>query len=1171
MKDFVHLHLHTEYSLLDGAARIDRLFAACKEKGMKAVAMTDHGCMYGAVKFYFQAEKYGIKPIYGCEFYVCRDMHDKKSKSDYHHLVLLAKDEVGYKNIVKLDSLAYTEGFYYKPRIDMKLLAEHTKGVVCLSACLAGELPQLLLKNDYDGAKAAAIRMRDMFESGDFYIEIQDHGIEEQRYTNPQLIQIAREIGVKVVATNDVHYIERADAEMHDVLLCIQTGRYIDDPDRMKFDSDEFYLKTYDEMAEKFGYIPEALDVTNEIADKCNYKLRFKQDLIPNYVPENGQTPRDFLHDLAYAGIKRRYPDLTPEIMERLDYELGVIDSMGFNEYYLIVWDFINYARSVGIPVGAGRGSGVGSIAAYAVGITNVDPLKYSLIFERFLNPERKSMPDFDIDFCVDRRQEVIEYVVRKYGKEKVCQIVTFGTMAAKNAIRDVARAYRMPVSEVTRITKNMMGGSIREQFDLGPFEKPNTHAIADLKKMYEEDENVKRIVDMAIKLEDMPRNTGKHAAGVVICKEVISDFVPLQGYGEDVTTQYDKNEVEKLGLLKMDFLGLRTLTDIKKALDYVEEDKGFRIDFDKMSMTDAGVYELIGTGMTDAVFQLESAGMKRFMKELKPQSLEDIIAGISLFRPGPMNSIPRYIEGKNHPEKVTYKHPLLEPILNVTYGCMVYQEQVMQIVRDMAGFSFGQADVIRRAMSKKDAKEMLRQREIFLHGELNEDGSVRFDGALRRGIDEEVAKDIFDEMQGFAQYAFNKSHAAAYAVVAYQTAYLKRYHLVEFITAVLNNRITNIEEITKYINYSRDNGIEVYPPDVNKSKAFFSVENGGIRFALGAIKNVGANVVENIEAERLRGGPFQSMSDLFKRIDMTIINKRAVECMIKAGAFDCFKVYRSQLLAVYEQIMNKITKDQKTRDLGQFSLFDGLVEEDVEDTYPDLPEIPAKKRLFAEKEVLGMYISGHPLAEHRDRMKGYSFHTGLLEDKDVNEETGTITYANAQDGQRITAGGLLSEVKKILTKSGKEMCAAKLEDLHGSIELLFFNKAYEQNKGKILDDTFVTVRGSMSIRDEDPPKILVDAVEPWEETELAEAEKPVVKAPQKPKERLCLKFDSERLAEVMSILENYPGELPVIAKVGGQACSLNVTARKCDALVDELLTVVRDEKNIVFQPLKRA
>jgi DNA polymerase-3 subunit alpha len=1167
MSPFVHLHVHTEYSLLDGAAKISELFSYCKSMDMPAVAITDHGVLYGVIDFHRAAEGTGVKPITGCEFYVAANMYDKQTKGENDHLILLAKDVKGYKNLIKLDSLAFVDGFYYKPRIDLNLLEKYSEGLICLSACIAGGVPRLLLRDDYAGAKALALRYKGLFAEGDYYIELQNHGLKEQQYVNPLLKKLAAEIGVKCVATNDVHYLTKADAETQDVLMCVQMGKTFDEPGRLKFETDEFYLKSRDEMLTAFPGGEELLAASLEIADKCNMSIEYKMDLIPNYVPENGTAPGAFLRELTLAGLAERYGEnYGAEIAERAEYELSVIDKMGFNEYYLIVWDFINYARTHGISVGPGRGSGVGSIVAYAIRITNVEPLRFALLFERFLNIERTSMPDFDIDFCFERRGEVIEYVIGKYGKDRVAQIVTFGTLAAKAAIKDVARVYRIPYSEVDKITKAIPFGKVNLKRMLGRAVgedgKPDSAgAVPELVESYESDANIRRVIDMAIKLEGMPRNTSMHAAGVVICKYDISDYVPLQRNGPDVTTQFTMIDVEALGLLKMDFLGLRTLTDIKKALGYIAEQTGSIIDFDKMGFEDAGVYELIGEGDTDAVFQLEGGGMKRFMRELRPTAIEDIIAGISLYRPGPMESIPKYVKGKYAPDAVTYKHPSLKPFLEVTYGCIVYQEQVMQIVQALGGFSLGQADILRRAMGKKDLSKMQMQRSKFVDGVVvtNPDGTetVEIEGAVRRGVPREVAIDIFDEMEEFAKYAFNKSHAAAYAVLAYQTAYLKKYHRVEFIASVVNNRLTNIDEISKYVGYCRRCGIKILPPDVNRSKVAFSVEGGAIRFGLAGIKNCGEAAVNMITAERERGGAYTSFTDFMNRIDSTVVNKRLLESFIGGGVFDCFGVARAQLMSVYEAVADRAAAEKKRKASGQFSMFELLETGAARDEFPDVSEFPLKQKLTAEREVLGVYVTGHPLQQYKslfdDTLYNSSAYSGGGEEN--------AKELQSLNNTEVRAAGLLSGIRKIYTKAGKEMATARLEDLYGITELLFFSKSYQQNRQYLSDDTVVFIEGKLSVREEESPRILVDKLTPVSEN-AAEREQ----APAGRRGKLYLRFPKTVQDDVNEILRSYPGACEVIAKVDGEAMRFDdVKINYCPALKSELLSLMT-ENDIVFK-----
>ena len=1157
MADFAHLHVHTEYSLLDGAARISKLFKACKEKNMSAVAITDHGVMYGVIQFIMAAKEAGIKPVIGCEFYTTEDMHDKKGvkNGEYFHLVLLAKNDIGYKNLIKLDSLAFTEGFYYKPRIDYNLLKDHTEGLICLSACLGGSIPQKILARDYDGALKEAKLLKSMFADGDFYIEIQDQGLPEQRAVNLELIRIAEEIGVKIVATNDVHYINKEDAEMHEVLLCMQTASTMDDPTHFKFDSDQYYLKDYDEMYELFSAYPEALTNTMEIVDKCNVNIKFGEYLIPKYIPETGQTPYEFFCDLTEAGLKKRYPVITEEIRERADYELGVISKLGYVEYYLIVWDFINYAKSQGIPVGPGRGSGVGSIVAYATGITDVDPLKYSLFFERFLNVERVSMPDFDVDFCCDRRGEVIEYVTRKYGSAQVSQIITFGCLKAKAAIKDVGRVYSVPFAEMNKITKLMPNAPKLHISDVlgrsGEKQDPQL-IVKELIDLYENDPTVKKVLDMAIKVEGMPKNCSKHAAGVVICRDPINDHVPLSKSGEDVTTQFNMTEIEKLGLLKMDFLGLITLTDIKKAIDYVKEDYGVDIDFHKLGYEDPNVYELIASGDNVAVFQLESGGMSKFMGQLRPTKLEEIIAGISLYRPGPMDSIPKYLSNKNNPETIVYDHELLVPILDVTYGCIVYQEQVMKIVQSLAGYSLGMADNVRRMMSKKKHEEMAKEKQKFLHGVYDENGNCKAEGAIKRGVPLEVAEKIYSDMATFASYAFNKSHAAAYAVLAYQTAFMKRYYPVEFLTSILNNRITNAKELSHYAMYMREKNIEILQPDVNRSMHEFRVENGKVRFGLSGIKGVGIPAMESMIAERKKGGEFKSLEDFAMRVDKAVLNKRLLESLIKGGAMDCFGKTRSVLLSVYEKAVDLAVRARKDDEIGQFSFFSDL--DDVQSIdYPDIPEFPDKQKLAMEKEVLGLYISGHPLNEYMEEFKTFDFNISMIADEkeDVDDEINDTGMQNASQNARtvVHTGGILSEVKRKVTKTGAEMCVAKLEDFYGSIEIVLFSKAYTQNKQYLFDDAIVKIEGELNYREDEAPNISVRRVIPWN----APKQNAVQSIEQKVTDRrLYVRIENdfeEVYRELCNIFSDNPGNIPVYVQSGGKLLKSDIKVEEGTAL----------------------
>ena len=1172
MSKFVHLHVHTEYSLLDGAARVDKLIELCHKKGMKAVAITDHGNMYGAYHFYKKAleegknkkRKYDVKPIIGCEFYVADDLTVKSGRenSPFYHLVLLAKNNTGYKNLVKLNSIAFVDGFYYKPRIDFTVLSRHAEGLICLSACLAGELPYYIMSNRNDDADRLVESYKALFGE-DYYIELQDHGISDQKFLNPKLIEIARKHNVPLVATNDAHYLRKEDAEMQDILLCVQTAHYVDDTDRLKFEGSEFYIKDPAEMEKLFEYIPEAIENTVKIAEKCNVTIT-KEKLLPNFTPPDGKTPVEYLRELMEKGLKEKYGTVTDEIRERAEYEFEIIKKMGYIEYYLIVWDFIRYAESNGIPVGPGRGSGAGSIIAYAIGITKVEPLKYNLLFERFLNPERVSMPDFDVDFCMDRRGEVIDYVVQKYGKDNVAQIVTFGTMAVKNAIKDVCRVLRVPYSEGDRVTKlipNMCKYNLRQILGLEKYEG-NDVAIAEVKDIYDKDYQMKRVMDLAMQLEGSPRQTGMHAAGVVVGREPISDHVPLQRSGEDITTQYNMKEVEELGLLKIDFLGLRTLTDINKTIQYVYENTGEKIDFSTSNYDDPKVYALISSGETEAIFQLESGGMKKLMKELQPSCMEDIIAGISLFRPGPMDFIPDYIEGKRNSGNIRYKHPLLEDILSTTYGCMVYQEQIMQIVRKLGGFSYARADLIRRAMGKKDKEAMKAQRDLFVHGLTDENGNVVVDGAVRRGVPENVADEIFDQMNTFAQYAFNKSHAAGYGYVAYQTAYLKCYHIVEYLTAVLNDRISSIDEIKKYTGFALSKGIKVLPPDINKSEVLFSARDGKIRFGLGAIKSVGIGSIEKIISERKERGFFKSLEDFLKRVESGALNKRLVENLIKAGAFDGLGEKRAALTATYETLMDRVAEDKRKRESGQISMFD-IMGEDVsfaDLNYKNLREFSQKQKLEMEKEVLGLYVSGSPLDEYKDKLNEFTFNSSSVA-VDADDETARLALQNDMDGKKVAAGGMLSGINKRITKNNQPMATATLEDMYGSIQLIFFPKVYEKCKDALAEDSFVTVNGTLSVKIDDTYKIFVDQIEHWQET--AVKEKPA------PPESVTLflkleKQDNELYSKIVGVLNAYKGDISAVLVIGRQKFSLPMKIRQCNGLAYELENLLGQE-NVRF------
>jgi len=1167
--DFVHLHVHTEYSLLDGCLRIENMLDRCKELGMKAVAVTDHGNMFAAYHFYLAAKDRGIKAILGCEFYMCKDLYNKQGKTDMFHLVLLAKDDDGYHSLCKLNSVAFVDGYYYKPRIDMKLLRQYSKGLVCLSACLAGELQQLLLEHRFEEAEKCVLEFKELF-GDDYYIELQDHFLPEQKYVNPLLVQLARKHNVKLVATNDVHYLERKHAEAQDVLMCVQMGKFMDDPNRLKFPNDEFYFKTGEEMAALFPDYPEAISNTLEIAEKCNANM-VKKKLLPNYVPPDGLTPYEYLKKLMNEGLEKKYKVITPEIRERADYELSVVDRMGFVEYFLIVWDFIHYSESIGIPVGPGRGSGAGSIIAYAIGITKIEPLRFALFFERFLNPERVSMPDFDIDFCVDRRGEVIDYVIKKYGAPKVAQIVTFGTMATKQAFKDVARVLRLPYSEVDKITKLIpQKASLKRLFGIEPLKEGDAFAhenVPELREAYANDSQIKRIVDLAIILEGTPRNTSMHAAGVVICRDDISDHVPLQRNGDDVTTQFNMKEVEKLGLLKMDFLGLRTLTDIDKAIKLVKKTTGKDVDLYDTDYTDQNVYKLISSGDTDAVFQLESAGMKNLMKRLQPGSLEDVTAGIALFRPGPMDSIDDYIAAKRNSANIKYKHELVKPILEATYGCLVYQEQVMKICQTLAGYTLGQADMIRRAMGKKDAKEMAKNREYFIFGKKAEDGTVEIEGAVNRGVPQEVAESIFNEMEIFAQYAFNKAHAAAYAVVTYQTAYLKCYYPVEFLAAVLNNRITNSDEIKKYIGYSMERGIPVNQPDINKSQAGFDVENGAIRFGLQAVRGVGAVAITGIIAEREKNGPFKDFYDFISRVDSSLLNKRLVESFIKAGVFDSTGAKRSQLIAIYEQVMEMNYADKKQRETGQFSMFELLGESDGGGNnvpLPDIDEYPSLQKFAFEKEVLGMYVSGSPLDEYKHFFKDMWNTSVLMPEEELDDNAKDIFYEQF-DRQNIIMGGILTGVETSLDRSGKRMAKGKVEDLYGTLDVTIWSRDYERLREYVREDMIGSFSGTLNVRPGFKPTLFVNKIQPWSKESKDNSDPVMVE-----ETILYLRITEEQYDEIDDIVSAYPGEIMVVYVVDGKKLKAKHKVRDCFALRSEAETLLGSD-NVKFVTKARA
>jgi DNA polymerase-3 subunit alpha len=1110
MGGFVHLHVHTQYSLLDGAARIPELVRRAKSLGQDALAITDHGVMYGVIDFYRACEKEGIKPILGMEAYVApRSRFDRDGSQDreYAHLILLAKNETGYKNLMLLSSEAFLHGFYYKPRIDYDLLAEHAEGLVCLSACLAGDIPQLLLKNRYDDAKALAARLQSIFH-GDFYIELQNHGIPEQQQVLPGLRRIAKELSIKTVATNDIHYVERGDAEAQDVLLCIQTQRFVDETNRMRMQTDEFFVKSEEEMRLALPDDADAIANTREIADKCNVQIAFGVRRMPSFSAPDGMDNEAYLRKLCNEGLARKYPNADDAIRARLDYELSVVSHMGFVDYFLIVWDFIHFAKSNGIMVGPGRGSGAGSLAVYCLDITDIDPIRYNLLFERFLNPERVSMPDIDVDFCYERRQEVIDYVGRKYGEGHVSQIITFGTMAARAVLRDVGRVLRIPYADVDRLSKLVpaeLNMTLERALKLSP----------ELKTLYDTDPTMQKVIDLSLKLEGLPRHSSTHAAGVVISGVPITEVVPLQMNDSVLTTQFPMTTLEELGLLKMDFLGLRTLTVLRDALAFIRETHdGNAPDLDHLPFTDPAVYRMIAHADTDGVFQLESSGMRQFLLQLRPDCFEDLIAGISLFRPGPMEQIPRYIRGKHDPSSVKYAHPLLEPILSNTYGCMVYQEQVMEIVRSLAGYSYGRSDLVRRAMSKKKHDVMAKEREFFIHG------TEGVDGAVKRGVPEAVADRIFDEMMDFASYAFNKSHAACYAVLAYRTAYLKLYYPVEFMTALINSYMGGSDTVAKYVYTARRLGLAVLPPDVNRSRSRFSVEQVGknedgskqlaIRFGLAAVKSVGGGVMDALVRERTERGAFRNFFDFCERTDG--LNKRMLEALICAGCFDSMGARRSQLLAVYEQAFDGAMQQKKVKNAGQMSLFDlggGTMLDQVSIKLPDIPELRSAILLAREREAAGLYLSGHPLDNFSQALDRFPLTVADLEEADG--------VTGVSDGSGVEVGGMLSSCKQRPAKNGNGMVGyAELEGVTGRVECVLFPRTLQQCGNLFYDDSPVAVRGKLNIREERTNSLLIEDLRP-----LAALQQTVF-----------LRFASltpDEMRRAAAFLRQYPGATPVV------------------------------------------
>ena len=1071
---FTHLHVHTEYSLLDGSSKIKELLPRAKELGMDSLAITDHGVMYGVIDFYKKAKEVGIKPILGCEIYVAPgsrfDREQGRGEDRYYHLVLLAENNQGYKNLMKIVTRGFTEGYYYKPRVDYEVLEKYHEGIIALSACLAGEIPNKILKEDFDGARAAANKMRDIFGENNFFLELQDHGIRQQTQVNTSLIRLSRELGIPMVVTNDVHYIREEDAVPHDLLLCIQTGKKVSDQDRMRYEGGQYYLKSEEEMQKVFPYAREAMDNTHKIAERCNVEIVFGEQKVPKFDVPEGYDAFSYLKELCETGLVKRYGDPPPqELQERLSYELSTIKNMGYVDYFLIVWDFIRFAKSQGIAVGPGRGSAAGSIVSYCLEITNIDPIRYQLIFERFLNPERVSMPDIDIDFCYERRQEVIDYVYEKYGKDKVVQIVTFGTMAARMAVRDVGRVLDIPYVQVDNVAKMIpmeLGITIEKALKSNP----------ELKQAYESDDVVKNLIDMSMRLEGLPRHTSIHAAGVVIGSKPLDEFVPLsRGADNVITTQFTMTTIEELGLLKMDFLGLRTLTVIQDAARMIGKKLGYDFSIDTIDYDDAKVYEMIGQGKTEGVFQLESAGMKSFMKELKPTNLEDVIAGISLYRPGPMDFIPKYIKGKQNQDSIQYTCPELEEILAPTYGCIVYQEQVMQIVMRLAGYTLGRSDLVRRAMSKKKGDVMARERQNFVYG--NEEEGVP--GCIANGISEQTANKIYDDMIDFAKYAFNKSHAAAYAVVSYQTAFLKYYYPVEFMAALMTSVIEMPTKVAEYIQVCRQMNIKILPPDVNRGAYGFSVDNGAIRYGLSAIKSVGRPVINALVEEREVKGEYRSLKDFIERLTGTV-NKRAIENFIKAGALDCLEGNRRQKMLVYSQIVDSIAQEKKNSFAGQMSLFD-LVSDEEKKEYeirmPDVEEYDKEMILAFEKDVLGIYLSGHPLERYRNIME--KMISAKTTDFQPDEESG---IPKVYDGQKVIIGGMITEKTIKYTRNNKVMAFLTVEDLLGTVEIVVFPRDYEKWQSMLNEDARVFVQGRVNAEDDKPSKLILEKVRAFED-----------------------------------------------------------------------------------------
>ena len=1143
---FAHLHVHTEYSLLDGSNKIKEYVSRVKELGMNSAAITDHGVMYGVIDFYREARKQGIKPILGCEVYVAPnsrfDRETAGGESRYHHLVLLAENNTGYANLMKIVSRGFTEGYYYKPRVDKDLLRQYHEGIIALSACLAGEVQRYLSRGLTEEAKKVALEYQDIFGKGNFFLEMQDHGIPEQQLVNQRQIQLSKETGIELVVTNDIHYTYAEDAKPHDILLCIQTGKKLDDENRMRYEGGQYYVKSPQEMEALFPYAKQALENTQKIADRCEVEIEFGVTKLPKYDVPDGMTSWEYLNKLCWEGLEKHYGESSRELKERLRYELDTIRSMGYVDYFLIVWDFIKYAKDHGIAVGPGRGSAAGSIVSYCLEITNIDPIRYQLLFERFLNPERVTMPDIDVDFCFERRQEVIDYVVRKYGKDRVVQIVTFGTLAARGVIRDVGRVMDLPYAFVDSIAKMIpqeLNITIDKALQMNP----------ELRKTYENDPQVKLLIDMCKRLEGLPRHSSMHAAGVVIGQREIDDFVPLSRASDgSITTQFTMTTLEELGLLKMDFLGLRTLTVIQNAVQLAKS-KNPELDMDQIDYNDKQVLSYIGTGKTDGIFQLESGGMKGFMKELKPNSLEDIIAGISLYRPGPMDFIPRYLKGKNDKKSITYECPQLEPILSPTYGCIVYQEQVMQIVRDLAGYTLGRSDLVRRAMSKKKGSVMEKERQNFVYG----NGEEGVKGCIANGIDEKTANHIYDEMIDFAKYAFNKSHAAAYAVVSYQTAYLKYYYPVEFMAALMTSVKDNVTKVSEYIMACRQMGMKIVPPDINEGEGGFSVSGGSIRYGLSAIKSIGQSVVEEIVKERRERGEFKTLENFVDRMSSKEVNKRTLESFIKSGAMDSLPGTRKQKFLVSAQLLDQKNKEKKNSMEGQMTMFDFVAEEEKENfqvTFPNVGEYTKDELLYFEKEMLGVYISGHPMEAYIGLWEKNV--TARTSDFIVDEETGE---AQVRDGAIVTIGGMLTAKTVKTTRTNKMMAFVTIEDLYGSVEVLVFPRDYEKRRDLLEQDAKVFITGKASIGDDPVGKLICEQVIPFEAV---------------PRELWLQYPDKEayfsREQELLDLLRGYEGNDQVIIYLGKEKAKKVLPRNWNVEAKEELLDALRGklgEKNV--------